>query len=1121
MDVLDGFRRGSTGQSNYLLWGPPGSGKTYLVERISKLLGAAVDYAYFNLMETDEQSFRRGVEGVRTSDRPTICFVDEIDSKLQENWPDEVLLPLLEPAVARSSWACFILAGSQKGSISEMMEVMKDSREKAEDLLDRIPASNRLTVPPLGLGDRLLVVLNQMVIEADKSSRVIREVDKLALLYILISDRLSTARQLRDFAQACIRRLTPGEDRILYDTLFRPGDTTKYNFQQPRENKGFMGCFVVIESAPPETASIDANRPYTRHQDAAATWTQGFNVAKSSLEFTDNTQSGNLEAYLSSLHDRLGWIRVQKAFETTPSVVRLTDVFEPLMTRERVAVCEDVLGKTYRVLPKDVDAARLDADLLGNWQLVPMGVFEALSFYRCVALIGGVGSGKSTTLSFLAMSLADPPTGDEGDWLKLRTAGWALHRRFPVLVSLPEFASSRMFGSTRDSLLDFLSEHPFTRGVIASVRTALETGRAVFVFDEVEGLSSDERRQALSAVSDLSRTFPLSRFVFSCRERDFAEVSTTGAGGFRPVTISPLSDDVRTRFIDRWFEAIKRADPSAQPTPVLDLKTGILNLDAAELAESPLLLAQMVLLASHDGYVPGDRVALYSTVTDRLISTSLEYANFVRHENLRAVLETLASILSHVAFLILTESSPPPRGITGTTVRAVFEQHFASDPTLASRVYDHFVQRGRLLIDLGDDNLALELPHNSFVEYLAARHVSTDEALLSRVAELTKSDHVRWHRVYSIAARLSSRESAIRSIRRLCALAIAEREGASSSEMDWYPLWTAAEAASELTPLPSPTAEETRMLRDLKAAIHRLIESNGLTPRERSEVAALLSKIGDARDGVISLEPFFLPISPGPVMLGGDLITHGDTYIFDIPYRFEVSKYPVTNAQYARFLAERPTQRLPKDEAGLWNVRTRSPGAKYLNHPLVGLSWQEATTYCGWLTEKLVQRGRLTGGYVVRLPTDAEWLKVCRGGVTLGDGSKNPNPTRLYPWGSYWIDGYANVPEAREPIGQTTPVGIFPLGRAPCGALDVCGNVMEWTSTSWGSTDVDAPAFRSPYDPHDGREAPDASGLRIARGGSWLFSEGSAKCACRLDPTSRFPDTGFRVVMAPRLSSLP
>ncbi len=54
-------------------------------------------------------------------------------------------------------------------------------------------------------------------------------------------------------------------------------------------------------------------------------------------------------------------------------------------------------------------------------------------------------------------------------------------------------------------------------------------------------------------------------------------------------------------------------------------------------------------------------------------------------------------------------------------------------------------------------------------------------------------------------------------------------------------------------------------------------------------------------------------------------------------------------------------------------------------------------------------------------------------------------------------------------IGDTTPVERYPKGASPYGALDMAGNVWEWTLSLWGK-DVSKPQFGYPYKPTDGRE---------------------------------------------------
>jgi formylglycine-generating enzyme required for sulfatase activity len=101
-----------------------------------------------------------------------------------------------------------------------------------------------------------------------------------------------------------------------------------------------------------------------------------------------------------------------------------------------------------------------------------------------------------------------------------------------------------------------------------------------------------------------------------------------------------------------------------------------------------------------------------------------------------------------------------------------------------------------------------------------------------------------------------------------------------------------------------------------------------------------------------------------------------------------------------------------------------------------------------------------------------------------------------WPWGNDWHEDHANIREAG--LETSSPVGLFPAGANLCGALDMAGNVWEWTRSKWGTSDLYRPDFGYPYDPADGRESPEGPDLRVVRGGSWGVDRGLARCACPL-----------------------
>ncbi len=163
------------------------------------------------------------------------------------------------------------------------------------------------------------------------------------------------------------------------------------------------------------------------------------------------------------------------------------------------------------------------------------------------------------------------------------------------------------------------------------------------------------------------------------------------------------------------------------------------------------------------------------------------------------------------------------------------------------------------------------------------------------------------------------------------------------------------------------------------------------------------------------------------------------------------------------------------------------------SQPVVGVCWYEARAYCLWLAAQT--------GEPYRLPSEVEWEAAARG----PEG-------RRYAFGETLDPLRANIRGTR--VRRTTPVGVFPEGATPAGAMDMTGNVVEWTSSLFGTVD-DEPTFRYPYDPDDGREDPAAPAdvLRVGRGGSWRSQDSVLVSAYRGDnrPSYRGYNRGFRV----------
>ncbi|RIL11117.1 hypothetical protein DCC79_05925 [bacterium] len=127
---------------------------------------------------------------------------------------------------------------------------------------------------------------------------------------------------------------------------------------------------------------------------------------------------------------------------------------------------------------------------------------------------------------------------------------------------------------------------------------------------------------------------------------------------------------------------------------------------------------------------------------------------------------------------------------------------------------------------------------------------------------------------------------------------------------------------------------------------------------------------------------------------------------------------------------------------------------------------------------------------------------------------------RLYAYGDAFDPTRGNTIETH--VRRTTPVGVFVEGDTPEGVSDMAGNVGQWTSSALGGDDENGPKYGYPYDPTDGREdihaGPDRP--RGLRGGSWLLNPILARAAVRNSnlPNIRGREVGFRCVLGSPIS---
>lgn len=229
---------------------------------------------------------------------------------------------------------------------------------------------------------------------------------------------------------------------------------------------------------------------------------------------------------------------------------------------------------------------------------------------------------------------------------------------------------------------------------------------------------------------------------------------------------------------------------------------------------------------------------------------------------------------------------------------------------------------------------------------------------------------------------------------------------------------------------------------------------------------------------------------------------------------FWIYQHPVTNVQFAAFIDSTGHETTAEEMGWSYVFEDRGwvkrdgadwgapegPGSSLAgreDHPVVHVSWFDASVYCAW-----------AGG---RLLSEAEWEKAARG----TDGRKHPwreSPVISYKVNYCDVNCPSSYPDTNWDDGfeKTSPVGSYPLGASPYGALDMVGNVWEWVA-DWFGEDYYS---RSPYENPAG---PDNGAYRVMRGSSWLTEVRYLRVSIRNgdDPGLSSGDIGFRCLRSP------
>lgn len=621
------------------------------------------------------------------------------------------------------------------------------------------------------------------------------------------------------------------------------------------------------------------------------------------------------------------------------------------------------------------------------------------------------------------LDLLTRPLALDEDEERQKPQPWRHGALLPVHIVLREFAASLPTDgapASGDHLWQFLAAQLQEEGraeFVEPLRQHLLKHGGLFLLDGLDEAPETEqvRPQIKRAVEGLAHLFSRCHILVTSRTYAYQQKDWKLAD-FAETRLSTFTDAQIRTFIRHWYAFISQSrGMNAQESQARadDLHEQIRrNARLQELAERPILLTLIASLHASHRKLPDRRVELYQE-TVKLLLRRWEWQKVTRitargeviteRQSLLHLLETdqdkileLLGQLAYQAHAVQPLEQKDAAYIDGKgLIFGLRKLAKGKASGILGEQIEHYLQNRAGILVAPDEGI-YTFPHRSFQEYLAAKYLYEQDdypaVFPDNIAELARKQPNRWREVVFLAAALGRSRDMWDLVDALCQHDIQALP--PSAEDAWGALLAGQSIVDTIDLEEARTSRRYSKIQRIQHWLAAILDEQApfdsaqgaampFPSVERALAGRLLAVLGDPRPGVgcrprslsgvegsIDLPDIeWREIPAGTFLMGSDPDKDPDTMSYEKPQHkvtvqaFEMSRYPITNAQYQAFVNDGgytekwrkcwSDEGWKKKEENDWDAprRFHDPFG-FPNHPVVGVSWYEAMAFCQWLTIK-------------------------------------------------------------------------------------------------------------------------------------------------------------------------